>query len=228
MVQKFDELPDLIILKIYSKLEIHDAFTMYDVNQRCRAVLLLDLRLNNKILSRIFIRNLDGDNKMTLVCKKNVLGVKIEGFRFILRFLRAFWKEITLISLESSFIRECWQKTVFKYIVKYRRDQLKNLSISYFSADLDFPIPPFNNIIFLRFNSCHFFNCFSHISVSFPNVKHIKFVNNNVFEDQALRNIIVCKYPKLLYMKMSTLSFTKYQYSIIRVMNPHVFFGFHN
>lgn len=225
---KFDALPSEVLLEIYSHLSPADALQMFEVNKRCRDILKKDLRFQSASLRNVSLRNFNGEEKMTLKMKRHVKYICIEGIRLILRFLRIYWNELLVVHISCYQTSPFFQFVVYTYIVEYRRDQIKNLSISFLTYEPNLPIRPFRNLISVRFKACHFSNYLSRISELFPYALNIEFLKFNDFDEGALLRIIRSTFPYLRYMRVSPYSLTKIQLTLLELLNPHVFFGYHD
>lgn len=224
----FEMLPTNILIKIFSYLPPADVLLMHHVNNLCRAVLKMDLRFMKEGLSKVAIRNFGGEDKMNFRSKRHTVYVQLEGIRLILRFLRIFWREIIVINISNLRSNEFWQEIVFSYIIEYRRAQVVNLTICYLTIDFDFPIQSFDNVLCIRFKSCYFSSYLSNISSLFPNAKNVEFLKMNDIEDATLHKIINFSLPKLQYMKISPLSISRSLFDLMKLLNPHVYFGYHD
>lgn len=225
---KFDALPSEVLLKIYSHLPPADALQMFDVNKRCRAILKKDLRFYPANLCNVSLRNFSGEEKMTHKMKKHVRYTCIEGIRLILRFLRVYWNELIVVHVSCYQAPDFFQFIVYVHVVEYRRDQIRNLSLSFITYEPNLPIKPFKNLISVRFKACHFSNYFSHISELFPHALNVELLKFNDFNGEALSRIIRSSYPNLRYMRVSPYSLSRTQLSLLELLNPHVFFGYHD
>lgn len=225
---KFDTLPPEILLKIYSYLPPADALMMSDVNKTCRGILQKDLRFKRESFNKVALKNFEGENKIISRRKKGVNYTQIQGINFILRFLRVFWHDLIVLHVNYSKCSKVWQKIVFSYIIKYRRKQLINFSIVNLTVNLDFPVESFDKVSCIRFKFCYFSTYLSNISILFPNAKNVEFLKVNDFEDRALSKIVWFTLPKLCYMKVSPSSISKNCFELMRMLNPRVFFGYHD
>lgn len=223
----FETLPVEILIDIFSFLPPAEALKMYDVSKRCRDVLAMDLRFGPD-LNKITIRNFGGEDKMSFRRKKRINYAHLEGIGFILRFLRVFWHKILVIHVGCLGSDVIWQKIVFWYIIEYRRSEIINLSFSYLSTDFDFEIQPFEKVVCFRVKSCYLSTYLSNISSLFPNVKNVEFLEANVIEDMAIHKIIRFSLPRLRYMRVSPQTFSKIYFELMQILNPHVFYGYHD
>lgn len=225
---KFDTLPSEILLHIYSFLPLAEVLTMFDVNKRCRNILKKDIRFYGNNFSRVSLKDFDCKNEMIFRRKRNINYVCIKGVQLILRFLRVYWHELRVIHISSAFSNELWQTIIYSYVEAYRREQIRNFSMSFFTAQLKLPIRSFDNLVSVRFRSCYLSDYLSNISRLFPNLKNIEFLRINCFEKRAYDKIIRTSYNNLLYMRLSPHTFTENQVALMKLFNPRVFFGYHD
>lgn len=225
---EFNTLPPEIVLHIYSFLPLDDVLTMFDVNKRCRGILQTDLGFLKNDFSRVSLKDFGNNNELIFRRKRNINYVCIKGVRVILRFLRVYWDEIRVIHLSCAYCHERWQMIIYNYIEEYRRTQIKNLSMSFFTAQINLPIRSFDNLTSVRFRSCYFCDYLSYIPNLFPKIKNIEFLKLNCFERRALYRVIRISYAHLVYMRVSPYSFTENQFALMKCLNPNVFFGYHD
>lgn len=219
------DLPDYLMIKIFSNLSLVDLITTFDVSQRFRCIMQTDLRLRNDGFLRVILRRFDKrDNCYIQSSPSRRNCVVVEGFRAVLRFLRIFklrYHSLCINYERASIFR---QKIVFAQVLAHSRATIRYLYMKHMKFEFDMSLyDVFSQVERLVFKFCHLFEDLCNLQFRFPNVRDITFRAENTFKDVF---IALRRYPRLKFMKVGPGTLNKSMYQLLGFLNSDTFFAY--
>lgn len=210
-------LPIEILQLITSYLDFDDLLNLADTNKFLWKIVLADLRFTQRHRLELTLAN--GSCQFIVLTQR----LRIMGFRYILKFLRLFNKEITFINFNAVLASEVTSLKIMEYISLYAVNA-REIIFDNVKYDLSRTIMrPLVNVTKIGFQSSVLSRSMCHLSRDFPNVRVISLylgthVNN--------RDAFFGKYEKLRLLHLSSTGIDSEIHSLyfsnFQNLNPHV------